>query len=62
MICRMSNPHETKGRCYVSHMIDINDDDDLYIIPKAKASDKIGETELNVIILNNMTNGCSKQS
>ena len=43
-------------------MIDINDDDDLYIIPKAKASDKIGETELNVIILNNMTNGCSKQS
>ena len=28
----------------------------------AKASDKIGETELNEIVLNSMSNGCTRQA
>ena len=39
-------------------MLDTNEY--LTILPEGKASDIIGETELNKIILNSISNGCGK--
>ena len=51
---------ELKVRLYAGHLIDLNDYLDAF--PVAKASDKIGEMELNKIILNSMPNGWIKQA
>ena len=50
----MRKTHNLKLRCYAACMIDI--DEYLYAFQGAKASDKIGETELNEILLNSMPN------
>ena len=48
-ICnRMSKPRELKVRCYTAIIIDLNNY--LDVLPGAKASDKIGETEINEIL------------
>ena len=44
-------------RRYAAYLIDINDYLDDF--PGAKAGDKIGERDINEIILNSMPNGCS---
>ena len=41
-------------------MIDINEY--ISVFPGEKASNQIGETELNEIILSSMPNGCSRKS
>ena len=46
--------HSLKVRPYVAHLIDLNEY--LSYFPKATMADKIGITELNEIILNNMLN------
>ena len=53
------NPRELKLRCYIAHMVDI--DEYLSILLGGNTSDKIGETELNKILLNGMANGCRKK-
>ena len=67
MICKkkvmrrgMSNPHELWVRRYAARLIDLNEY--LFAFPGAKASDKIGETELNEILLISIPNGWSKQA
>ena len=56
----MRKPHELKVRHYADRMIDLNEY--LAVFPGAKASKKIGETELDKIILNSMPNGCIKKA
>ena len=55
----MKKPRELKIRHYADFIIDINEFLDAF--PEEKTSGKIGETELSLIILNSMPNGCSKQ-
>ena len=46
VMCRgMGKSRRLKVRCYTAHLIDLNEY--LAEFPGAKASDKIGETELN---------------
>ena len=53
-------PHKLKVRNYADRLIDLNE----YVsdLPVGKASDKIGETELNEIPLNSMPNLWGKQA
>ena len=60
MRCGINKPRELKVRCYTARVIDINDYLDVF--PGAKVCDKIGDTEINEIILNGMPNGWSKKS
>ena len=55
----MSNTFQLKLRRYSDRMIKFNEYFD--VLPEAKASDRIGDTGLNEIILNSMKNGWSKQ-
>ena len=54
MRCGMSNPNELIVRRYSDCMIDLNEY--LAVFPGANSSDKIGETELNKILLDGMPN------
>ena len=56
----MSNPYELKLIFYTDHTIELNE----YLATSlgANATDNIGVTELNGILLNGMKNGWSKQA
>ena len=54
----MRNPRELKLRLYADYIIDLNEY--LTAFTGAKASDEIGETKLNTILLNSMPNGQSQ--
>ena len=56
----MSNPHSLKVIRYSARMIYINEY--LDVLPGARASEKICETELNEILLKIMPNSWSNQS
>ena len=56
----MRNPHKLKVRRYSDCIIDTNEYFSAF--PGAKALDRIGETEINEIILNIIPNGWSKQA
>ena len=55
----MRKPRKLKLRCYADRMIDINYYSAVFLV--AKASDHIGDTELNKIRLDVMPNRWSKQ-
>ena len=55
MCRRIRKPHKLKVRRFAACRIDLNSY--LAILSGAKGSDKIGETELNEILLNIMPNG-----
>ena len=57
---RMRNMRELKVRRYADLLIDLNEY--LYEYPGAKAIDKIGDMELDEILLNSIANGWSKQA
>ena len=54
------NPKELKVRCYADCIIDFNDY--LAALPGSKASDNIGQMDLNEILSNSMKNGWIKQA
>ena len=60
MCCIMRNLRELKVRCYADCIIYLNEY--LVSLPGAKVSDKIGEIEINEILLNSMTNEWIKQA
>ena len=53
------NPHELKVNNYLALIVKLNDY--LAIFPGSKEGDKLRETELNVIILHSILNGCTRQ-
>ena len=55
----MRKPRRLEMRCYVAHLIGLNEYFALF--PGVKSTDKIGVTEQNEILLNSMPNICSKQ-
>ena len=58
MIYGMRNPNELELICYAAHIIDLNEY--LAVLTVRKAIDKIGNMELDEIILNSMPNVWSK--